>query len=126
MRGDFSRIQRGSERHFDLFRQGVNFFSQSLDRPVILHDARWASKYKQDDQVHDFENIEKIRFENNILEDLTKILIEEIAFDGVIESPTNSIADSAHKWGLANFHYIPEYYQALDEQLFKRFSNFSG
>lgn len=76
--------------------------------------------------MHDFENIEKIRFENNILEDLTKILIEEIAFDGVIESPTNSIADSAHKWGLANFHYIPEYYQALDEQLFKWFSNFSG
>ena len=126
MRGEFSRIKRGSEDYFELFRHGVKQFSSSIDRPVILHNARWASNYKQEGQTHQFDNSEKILFENELLDDLTKILTEEITFEGVIESPTNLIADSAHKWGLANFHYIPEYYLALDEQLISWFDGFNG
>ena len=126
MRGEFSRIKRGSEDYFDLFRFGVKQFSSSLDRPVVLHNARWASTYKQNGQVYVFEDEDKINFENKLLNDLTIILTEEIAVEGIIDSPTNSIADSTHKWGLANFHYIPEYYSDLDQQLIKWFSDFSG
>ena len=126
MQGDFKRIIRGSEDYFDLFRCGVQEFSNYLDRPVILHHARWASTYRQEGQVHDFENQEKIQFENELLDELTKILMEEITFDGTIASSTHSIADSTHKWGLANFHYIPEYYMALDEQLTNWFSDLNG
>ncbi len=126
MQGDFKRIIRGSEDYFDLFRRGVQEFSNYLDTPVILHHARWASTYRQDGQVHEFENQEKIQFENELLDDLTKILMEEISVEVTIASSTNSIADSTHKWGLANFHYIPEYYLALDEQLTNWFSDFNG
>ena len=125
-KGDFKRIDRGSEDYFDLFRRGTQEFSNFLDGPVILHHARWAPTYRQDGQVHEFENQGKIQFENELLEDLTKILMEEITVDGTIASSTNSIADSTHKWGLANFHYIPEYYLALDEQLTNWFSDFNG
>lgn len=126
MRGEFSRLKRGSEDYFDLFRFGVKQFSSSLDRPVVLHNARWASTYRQNGQVYEFEDNEKINFENELLDDLTIILTEEIAVEGIIDSPMNSIADSKHKWGLANFHYIPEYYLDLDQQLINWFLGFSG
>lgn len=123
MEGDFRRITRGTDEHFELFRQGVREFSNFIDKPFILHNARWASKYTQDGQYHEFENVEKIGFENELLDELTKILLEEIPVDGVIESPSDSIADSSHKWGLANFHYIPEYYLSLDQQLLNLLSS---
>lgn len=126
MKGEFTRIKRGSEDYFDLFRRGTQEFSDYLDRPVILHNARWASTYKQDGQIHEFDNQEKIQFENALLDNLTKILREEIEIVNIISSSANSIADSTHKWGLANFHYIPEYYLALDDQLIHWFSGFSG
>lgn len=126
MKGNFNRVDRGSENYFDLFRHGTQEFTNFIDRPVILHNARWASTYRQDGQVHDFENQEKIEFENELLDGLTKIVTEEIAVESIIDSPMNSIADSAHKWGLANFHFIPEYYSALDQQLIEWFSVFNG
>lgn len=126
MKGEFKRIKRGSEDYFDLFRSGVQEFSNYLDRPVILHNARWASTYRQEGQIHEFENQEKIQFENELLDNLTKILMEEITFECTIASSKDSIADSTHKWGLANFHYVPEYYLALDEQLRNWFSDFNG
>jgi len=126
MKGDFRRIVRGSPDYFDLFRRGAQEFSNFLDKPVILHNARWASTYKRDGQIHEFDNQEKIQFENELLDNLTKILLEEITIAGTIASPPNSIADSTHKWGLANFHYIPEYYLALDDQLTEWFSGFNG
>ena len=126
MKGDFKRIDRGSEDYFDLFRRGTQEFSKFLDRPVILHDARWASSYIREGRIHAFEDQGKIQFENELLDELTKILSEEIAFESIIDSPTNSIADATHKWGLANFHYIPEYYLALDQQLINWFSSFNG
>ena len=126
MEGDFKRIIRGSDDYFDLFRRGVQEFSDYLDKPVILHNARWASTYKQDGQIHEFDNQEKIQFENELLDNLTKILVEEVTIVDTIASPTISIADSTHKWGLANFHYIPEYYLALDDQLIEWFSGFNG
>lgn len=125
MKGDFRRIVRGSPHHLDLFRSGAQEFSNFLDKPVILHNARWASTYNQDGQIHEFDNQEKIQFENELLDNLTKILVEEITMAGTIASPTNSIADPTHKWGLANFHYIPEYYLALDDQLTEWFSSFN-
>lgn len=125
MKGDFRRIVRGSPHHLDLFRSGAQEFSNFLDKPVILHNARWASTYNQDGQIHEFDNQEKIQFENELLDNLTKILVEEITMAGTIASPTNSIADPTHKWGLANFHYIPEYYMALDDQLTEWFSSFN-
>ena len=67
----------------------------------------------------------KIQFENELLNDLTKIVTEEIAVETIIDSQTNLIAESTHKWGLANFHYIPEYYLALDQQLMSWFSGFN-
>lgn len=126
MEGDFKRIKRGSEEYFDLFRRRTQEFSNFLDRPVILHNARWASTYRQDGHIHEFENQEKIQFENELLDDLTTILNEEITVDATIASSSNAIADSKHKWGLANFHYIPEYYLALNDQLIKWFSGFNG
>ena len=126
MKGDFRRIDRGSEEYFDLFRRGTQVFSNFLDRPVILHNARWAPTYQQDGQIHEFENQEKIQFENKLLDDLTKILMDEITVEATIASLANSIADSSHKWGLANFHYIPEYYLDIDEQLSNWFSDFNG
>ena len=104
-----------------------NQYSSYIDgiRGLITGYQGTNLSFRDYEQVHDFENQEKIQFENELLNDLTKIVTEEIAVESIIDSQTNLIADSTHKWGLANFHYIPEYYSALDQQLMSWFSGFN-
>ena len=126
LQGEFTRKKRGSESHLSLFQKGAEHFARDIDKPIILHNARWASSYLDGGEIYDFENIEQIKNENDLLEDLTKILSEVINFDAVVQSPQHCISDASHKWGLANFHYIPEYYLDIHNQLIDVISLISG
>lgn len=126
LQGEFTRVKRGSESHLALFQKGAEHFARDIDRPIILHNACWASSYRDGGEIYDFENTEQIKNENNLLEVMTKILSEVINFDAVVESPQHCISDASHKWGLASFHYIPEYYIDIHHQLIQVKSLISG
>ena len=119
--GDLEKIIRGSDHHFSLFREGVKQFANWIDIPVILHDARWATKFRKDGEIFDMDNLKKCDFENKLLENLSEIILEEIDFSGVISCDEFCIADPNHKWGLAPFHYIPEYYTEIGHSIEKLF-----
>ena len=64
-----------------------------------------------------FENQQQVTFENRILDELSKIVWEEISPALIVEKPDFCVGDVGHKWGLASFHYIPEHYQEIDNQI---------
>lgn len=104
------RIVRGSEEHVELFTLGVKQFSTYINKPAILHDARWSETYRQNGKLLDFENKATHLLNNQLLDKFTQILTEEISFLQIVSSPSRRIADPGYKRGLAPFHYIPEYY----------------
>ncbi len=114
---DFQRVERGTELYFELFRNGLEKFRSCLDKPLVFHDARWATHYQEGTKRVKFETQQQIYFENNLLEDLSKIVREEIFPALIVEKPELCIGDAGHKWGPASFHFIPEYYREIDNQI---------
>jgi hypothetical protein len=125
LQGKFTRMKRGSESHLDLFQKGAEHFARDIETPIILHNARWASLYRDNGQSYNFGNTEQIENENKLLKNLTNILTEVIDFDAVVDSQQHCVSDPSHKWGLANFHYIPEYYLDIHNQLTRVNSQFN-
>ena len=120
---DFARVERGTEIYYELFRNGLEKFRSSLDKPLVFHDTRWATHYKEGDRKIEFEKQQQIRHENDILEKLSEIVRREISPALIVEKPELCIGDIAHKWGLASFHYIPEYYREIDDQIMSNLHN---
>ena len=93
-------------------------FIKNLGIQVILHKSRFAKKYFDGHNLVDNKNQPFIEKMNNLLE-----LYEEIFLDTLPESLTLDvkyemiISDPNHKWGLAPFHYIPEYYNEAWSQI---------
>ena len=113
----FERVERGTELYYDLFRNGLEKFRSCLDKPLVFHDARWANHYQEGDLRVEFEKHQQINSENQILDNLSKIVRREISPALIVEKPEFCIGDVGHKWGLASFHYIPEYYIEIDNQI---------
>ena len=111
------RIERGSEEHIELFTLGVKQFSKGIDKPVILHDARWSETYRLRGELLKFEDNLAHIVNNKLLDEFTEILIDEMSLFEIVASPDLRIADPEHKWGLAPFHYIPEYYSDIGQKI---------
>jgi len=111
------RVERGSEEHFEFFTKGVERFSKDIDKPVILHNARWSTHYLVDNKLRKFEREEFHLKNNNLLDAFSEILLEYIPFLDVVSSPDLLISDPNHKWGLAPFHYISEYYVDIGKKI---------
>lgn len=86
---------------------------------VILHKAYFAKSYRnKNGNLVDLERLEYIDFCNKLLR------FYYTSFENIV-SPIASIdvdltfrvADEAHKWGVAPFHYVGEYYRAALQQL---------
>tara|TARA_B000000532_G_C18866573_1_gene406523 strand:+ start:750 stop:1457 length:708 start_codon:yes stop_codon:yes gene_type:complete len=115
--GNKIRLERGGEDHIRLFQEGLSVFSEWVNVPIILHRANWASMMKTEHGVRPMENILQVERENALLERLYSLVVKELKPVFVVESPSLLIADPNHKWGLAPFHYIPEYYEEIDRQM---------
>jgi len=113
----FKRVERGTELHYELFINGLENFRRCIDKPLVFHDARWANYYQKRDTKVEFENHQQVTFENRILAELSKIVRKEMSPELIVEKPDFCIGDIGHKWGLASFHYIPEYYREIDTQI---------
>ncbi len=117
IQGHKKRVERGSEEHFQLFEKGVKNFAEYIDAPVILHNARWAITYLEHGEKKQFERELFHKENNHLLDKQTQILLENIPFTSIVSAPKLQVADRNHKWGLAPFHYIPEYYDSISNQI---------
>lgn len=91
-------------RKFRLMHQGV---------PVILHSSRWATHFSTDAGLEALDKEKYIETMNRSLEMYEDIFVDEVSPIGVVRvSPSLRIADKEHRWGLAPFHYIREYYES--------------
>jgi hypothetical protein len=92
---------------------------------VILHSARWAETARAGNgRISPIGLIEalpgrplSIADHNALLARYEARLLQLFPGAAVVESPGLRIADRTHKWGLSPFHYIPDYYGDIREQL---------
>jgi len=91
---------------------------------LILHSARWADRQRRPDgRVEPIADVEIVTGQAAVIADYNALLIrQETAFEALlpmarIDADAYRLADSAHRWGLSPFHYVPEYYDEVRRQL---------
>ncbi len=118
-------FSRGTDLEFDFWKIACQKFKNSLPSPhptIIVHKGIFALQYIGKDGLIDLPNREFNLEMNRRLEIYYSIFIEVLNPNTVISAPKELIiAEPNHKWGLAPFHYIQEYYEELWGQL--TFSN---
>lgn len=112
---------RGTEQEFELWREACLKFKNSLAEStprIILHKGIFALKYPQNGGYSELPK-RKMNLEmNRRLEQYYSIFDHILNPIAVIEAPPELIiAEANHKWGLAPFHYIHEYYENIWQQL---------
>jgi len=95
------------------------------DATLILHNARWATRQRTSDgailPIRDVEIISGHGVEIGPYNDL--LARQEAAFRALmppmetVGAEAHRLAETAHRWGLSPFHYVPEYYDEVRRQL---------
>jgi len=99
-------------------------FIQNLDIQVILHKSRFAEKYLESNLYSDNSNLLFISKMNGILEKYERIFVEVMPHVKILEVESELVvSDPNHRWGLAPFHYIHQYYEQAWEQIVSITSN---
>jgi hypothetical protein len=115
-------LSRGSHQDFDLWLTACNKFTEIIPKQIrdktILHKAFWANQYIENGQIKNFEDHKKIEFFNN------NLLYYYDTFQSIYKPGTTieieskkRLADANHRWNLAAFHYVPEYYKECWRQV---------
>jgi len=101
------------------FREACKKFSLiHTGMPIILHKSRYATHAFYQAGVMELEKQDHIKNMNENLALYEEIFADEVPLAGVVHVPeTLKVADPNHKWGLAPFHYIREYYDMAYSQI---------
>lgn len=80
--------------------------------PVVVHRAFGLTSFRDDAGVHPFPEtrLEVVRTTNRMLERFYGHLAAELPHATILEPPKTFVADAAHRWGLAPYHYEDAYY----------------
>jgi hypothetical protein len=123
-----SRLSPAAER---LWLDGVAEFAAVVrstplaQARLILHASRWAAEQRfPDGRTAPVRDVELLTGQPVEITDYNDLLAQQDAafarlmppFERV-EAPRLRLADSAHRWGLSPFHYVPEYYAEIRRQL---------
>ena len=92
---------------------------------LILHSARWATRQRDAaGQVSDIHDVEILNGAPASIEDYNALLVRQEADFKALMPPmalidvgASRLADPNHQWGLSPFHYVPEYYDAVRNQM---------
>jgi hypothetical protein len=95
------------------------------DAKLILHSARWATQQRAPDgRLAPITDVEVVAGHPVDIADYNALLErQEAAFEALmppmarVDAGPLRLADSAHRWGLSPFHYVPEYYDEVRRQL---------
>ena len=87
--------------------------------PVVLHRAFGLMRFRDGRGVHAFPEarIRIVTRTNEMLERFYAHLGAELPRSRVLELPRTFVADAAHLWGLAPYHYEDAYYTAAAARL---------
>ena len=128
----FRIVPRGSDEARRLWLDGLLRFADVLGRElpdtrVILHDARCATVYEDAVAARrplgpDWEfwpgAPSRIEALNALFDDYAAALRDALHKMAVIRAPDAlTLATETHRWGLAPFHYVDAYYDAVCRQL---------
>ena len=92
---------------------------------LILHSARWATDQRDPaGRVRPIGSAEILGGDPVDIGDYNALLArQEAAFEALmpplarVDAGPLRLADTAHRWGLSPFHYVPEYYDEVRRQL---------
>lgn len=118
-------IKRDSTQVHELFAESAGKFAKILneefaDLPIIIHKALCSTLYTDGEVVNKFSEKSVALYEsmNSYLSVYYSILVKEINNVSVIHLPQEvQLASKSHRWGLAPFHYIDDYYRAFLREL---------
>jgi hypothetical protein len=128
----FALVPRQSGEARELWRRGLARFADFLKAElpatkVILHDARCATARRDEDGRisplgPDWEfwpgAASGVSALNALLADYAAEILAALPQAAVVKAPEAlTLATEAHRWGLAPFHYVDDYYQAVWAQL---------
>ncbi len=109
----FSRAFSRGQSEEKKFRDAARRFGKiHQNTTIILHSSRYATHGFINGELTELENKSMIERNNQLLEMYERIFIEEVGPIATLTPPTEfRLADDSHQWGLAPFHYVPEYYE---------------
>jgi len=114
-------FQRGTEEEFEAWRLACERFADSMvecGSKVIVHRGLFATQGIDDEGLFDLDKQEYLVKTNIQLRRYYDAFTEAVAPVGSILVPESlQLAEPRHKWGLAPFHYIHEYYEEAWRQL---------
>jgi hypothetical protein len=127
-------IPRTSDEYEALWREGVAWLLEALrrepalrDAQLVLHRSQWAKTYRDlDGTLRDFPPVAhllegrdvEIAMQNAQLDRSQRLFVEAVEDLKVVAAePELQVASAAHRWGLSPFHFIPQYYERVREQL---------
>lgn len=92
---------------------------------LILHSARWATQHRDEDgRIRPIRNVEIVGGDPVEIADYNDLLVrQEATFERLmpplarVDAGPLRLAETAHRWGLSPFHYVPEYYDEVRRQL---------
>lgn len=125
------KILKRDVMHNEWFKacEKLSEFFNSLDIPVVVHRALWATEYLNNDtgKIVSFNKKEQeIALKNNQqLNDYYSKFLSMLTH-GYELSPDESLiySDFAHKWGRDYFHYSEEYYISMAEKITRLWNNY--
>lgn len=126
--GRVARLSAACER---LWLDGAGEFAALVratplrDAVLIHHEARWAERQRlPGGRTAPITDVEIVSGQGAAIADYNALLErQEAAFRAVmppmerVQAGAWRLADSAHRWGLSPFHYVPEYYDEVRRQL---------
>lgn len=107
-------FKQGTEEDLTHWRNSCRIFSRYIEQyeiQVILHKSRFASTHLENGNLNPNDNQTFISRMNSIISDYERIFSHEVSDVKSIQVGEHAlVSDPKHKWGLAPFHYISEYY----------------
>lgn len=106
----------GEETHLELFRNSIDPVLKVIDRrKAVVLKSNFAEFTDQGEPVPDYGGRSSAKW--NELYDPYFALLGKSGLQ-ILEAPAElCIADSKHQWGVAPYHYIPEFYRWVSDQL---------
>lgn len=122
------RIPRFSDEAWSLWTAGLLRLRRAFDEArlppsrIVLHACLWADVVDSATGRHSYPDRYEIMLgrptsraaNNDLLRRMHDTFATSFPEAVVIEPPADlRVADAAHRWGFAPFHFIPQYYQSL-------------
>lgn len=108
-------VRSGSPEHRKRFALGLDRLLELVSpERIILNRVYWASF---DERGHAVASLDEVHERNRFLDECYRMVRERGVSRELTYDDSLVIADSEHRWGVSPFHYVPELYRSMLDQL---------